>query len=70
MISDDDHLQRLTERAYQLRLAAGCTPRNARLGAIVVRAQKFIRPRDPDTAPDTALDTASGEQADVGEGQR
>lgn len=69
MISDDDHLQRLTERAYQLRPQAGCMPCNARLGAIIdaVLAQKFIRPRDPDAAPDAA----PGEQADVGgEGPR
>jgi hypothetical protein len=64
VISVDEHLRRLTERAYQLRLQAGCTPRNARLGAIVdaVRAQSFIRPRDPDGAPD--------ERTDVGEGRR
>jgi hypothetical protein len=64
VIDEDDHLLQLTERAYQLRLAAGCTPRNARLGAIVdaVRAQKFIRPRDPDAGGD--------EPADMGEGER
>jgi hypothetical protein len=63
-VTDPSGLQRLIERAYQLRIAAGIGERAARWGAVVdaSRAEPYIRPRPQ-------LVEAPPEEPPVGEGQ-
>lgn len=63
-MSEPSALQRLIDRAYQLRIAAGIGERAARWGAVVdaSRAQPYIRPRPrPELVQPPADETEEGQ---------